>query len=205
LGTEAKGPLPQNMLEDPHQAGYEYNPQKAKDMLAKCGLPNNKEKLRILCRDESETTINNQIIKFIMQDLQAVGIDCVLVPIDPKLDGDIKTIRESCEVFINKYTAETGDPDNILVPNFTSEESTNRTGFYNDEVARKLVIASEILNPSKRAEMYREIQRIIVDEAPWICLFYPQLGIAYHDGLSGVKLNLFGLPHYDDIIVDNIN
>ncbi|MEL1136106.1 ABC transporter substrate-binding protein [Desulfitobacterium sp. THU1] len=204
LGTEAKGPLPQNILEDTQLIGYEYNPHKAKDMLIKCGLANSKEKLRILCRQEAETTVNNLFSKFIMQDLQAIGIDCILVPVDPSLDGDIKTIQSSCDIFVNKYTADTVDPDNILVPNFTQGESANRTGYYNEEVVRKLRKASEIVNPSKRAEVYREIQRIIVDEAPWIFLFYPQLGMACHDDLSGVKLNLFGLPRYEDIVVNRI-
>ena len=68
-----------------------------------------------------------------------------------------------------------------------------------------MALANKIINPQKRAEAYREIQRIIFEDAPWIFLYHPNIAFAYHSHIAGVKFNPLGLIKYEDIIVDQLD
>ena len=59
-----------------------------------------------------------------------------------------------------------------------------------------------MVHPGKRAECYHEIQRLIVDDAPWIFLLHPQWAIASRQGLSGLNMGNRGLIKLDDIMID---
>lgn len=204
LGIEAKGPYPPGIVSDPGLAGYEYNPRLAKELLANAGL-NGGPKLRVLYREDAGGNLFNKITEYVKEDLAAAGIDCVLVNTPAAGYLNVNNIREKCDVYIGRWIADTGDPDNYLQPLFTPELSTNRSSYKNEAVSRKMALANKIINPQKRAEAYREIQRIIFEDAPWIFLYHPNIAFAYHSHIAGVKFNPLGLIKYEDIIVDQLD
>jgi len=204
LGIEAKGPYPPGIVSDPGLAGYEYNPRLAKELLARAGLSNG-PKLKILYREDAGGNLFNKITEYVKEDLDAVGIDCVFVNTPAAGYLNVNNIREKCDVYIGRWIADTGDPDNYLQPLFTPDLSTNRSSYKNETVSRKMALANKIINPQKRAEAYREIQRIIFEDVPWIFLYHPNIAFAYHSHISGVKFNPLGLIKYEDIIVDKVD
>lgn len=66
------------------------------------------------------------------------------------------------------------DPVGIFVPVLKTKDRGNVSGYSNPEVDRLLTAADTELDVEKRAEMYRQAQAIIYDEAPLLYLWLPQ-------------------------------
>jgi ABC-type transport system substrate-binding protein len=199
LAEESKGPIPPNMIENNYLAGFEYNQNTAREILRRKGALG--QKLTIITREGSENTVFNRIAHFVIEDLKEIGINCVVqkVAMDKYLKPE--TIK-NCDLFISRWIADTGDLDNYLQPIFNPAPVTNRTRYNNPEVTSLLNEAKAIINPQKRVEIYKNIQKAIVNDVPWIFLYHPQMGYVYRDGVFGSGVSPLGLVRYEDIIVE---
>ena len=64
------------------------------------------------------------------------------------------------------------DEDDILNIHFDSDSPNNDTFYSNPEVDRLLREALVEADPQRRIELYQEAEQIILDEAPWLPLFF---------------------------------
>jgi ABC-type transport system substrate-binding protein len=203
LAIEAKGPFPPSMIENTTGLGYEYNPRLAREILQRNGLGNGAGKLKLLAREESDTSIYNPLTECIINDMKEVGIECELIRVSAAQYLNPESIRQ-CDIYVSRWIGDTGDPDNFLQPLFSTESKTNFSSYMNEEVTQAMNKAKEIINPDKRVEMYKEIQKTIVEDAPWIFLYHPQAGIASRNCVEGIRLSQLGLLKYEDIILGDI-
>lgn len=202
LGEPAKGPMPSNMVENSYLAGFEYNPALAKQILSKKGV--NNIKLKILIREESSETTFNKITEYIINDLKNVGIECSLEKIAPEKYLDPASISR-CDLFLSRWISDTGDMDNFLQPMFNKSNFTDFTGYDNTEVIDMMEKAKGIINPQKRIQIYKEIQKIIINDSPWIFLYHPQLGLTSKEGVLGARISPLGIVKYEDIMLNQVN
>jgi len=70
------------------------------------------------------------------------------------------------------WVADYPDPENFLDLLFHSESVENHTAYSNPDVDRLLEEARVEGDVSARLEIYQEVERIIVDEAPWLPLWF---------------------------------
>lgn len=203
LAIEAKGPFPPSMIDNAKDSGYSYNPRLAREILQRNGLGNAARKLRILAREENDTSIYNPLTECAINDLKEIGIECELVRVTSAQYLNPESIQK-CDIYLSRWIGDTGDPDNFLQPLFSSESKTNFSSYKREEVTQSMNKAKEIINPEKRVEMYRKIQQTIVDDAPWIFLYHPQAGIAFKNNVGGIRLSQLGLLKYEDIIMEDI-
>jgi ABC-type transport system substrate-binding protein len=201
IAVESKGPFPPSIIDNGYLPGFSYNPQKARDILKKCGFTNIKEKLRFLGRDGKVPTNNDRIIEYMINDLKEIGIECEVIKV-PASDYTKPESLAKCDVFMYGWVADTGDPDNYLEPLFNPDNLTNFTGYNNPKVMEIMNKARAVINPEKRIKMYKDIQNIIVEDAPWIFLHHPQQGSAARDGVTGVRVSSLGKIKYDEIILE---
>ncbi|MCT4621928.1 MAG: ABC transporter substrate-binding protein [Marinisporobacter sp.] len=201
LGEEAKGPIPSSMMENNYLSGVGYNPRGAKDIFNKKGSLIGSTKLKVLIRDESCDSIYNRIAQFIINDLKEVGIECIVETVHP--DNYVDTdVLNRCDLFVDRWIADTGDMDNFLEPLFNPSNITDFTGYNNLKVTEMMNKAKEIINPKKRNQMYKDIQKIIIEDMPWISLYYPQFGYVSREGIIGVRISPLGIIKYEDIIIE---
>lgn len=198
LGVLSKGPFPPTMVDNSYLSGFEYSPDKAKQILSRNGA--SQFSLKVLTRDESDDTLYNRMTQYIIKDLENVGVKCVLEKVSPGAYLTQESIVKT-DLFVGRWITDTADPDNFLEPLFKKENVTDFTRYHNEEVRKRMDKAKEVVNPDKRIDMYKEIQSIIVDEAPWIFIFHQQLGLTKRDGVIGVKVSPLGLTRYDDIMI----
>ncbi|WP_242847823.1 ABC transporter substrate-binding protein [Fervidicella metallireducens] len=202
MAVESKGPFPPSIVDNSYLPGFSYNPQKAKEILRKA-VSGKLDKLVILAREGSVNTTNDKITDCIVKNLKEIGIDCVIVKVPSNKYLSPESISK-CDIFISGWVADTGDADNYLEPLFNPDNYTNFTGYNNPEVLELMKQAREMLNPEKRLELYKRIQNIIVDDAPWLFLHHPQSGVISRDGIAGVRMNSLGKIKYDDIFIEKI-
>ena len=76
------------------------------------------------------------------------------------------------QMFDIGWIADYPDPENFLDILFHSESSNNHTNYNNPEVDRLLVEARVETDEFARHALYNRIEQLILDDAPWIPLWY---------------------------------
>lgn len=196
LGTAASSPMPSSMLGGKVIRPYEYDPEKAKRMLRQSGL--NNFNISLASRDGHNGGVFSKILQYVLEDLKAVGFNVSVTDV-PTSEFIGKKIFHSHDVFISRWIGDNGDQDNFLAPLFNPNSTSNFSSYTNSEVAELMEQAKKLLNPTKRMEIYEKINHILHEEAPWVYLFHPKLGVAYHNHLAGMNLNSLTIIRFDQI------
>jgi len=198
MALESKGPFPPSIIDNKYLPAFEYNPSMVKDLISKKRIASSL-KIKLLIRDGSPDTVFNKIAQYVLEDLKKVGIECSIEKVHS--DKYFASIPHS-DLFISRWIADTGDPDNFLQPNFNETNYTDFTGYRNDDVLEMMNNAKEILNPLKRIKLYEDIQKKIVSHSPWIFLYHPQVAVATNAGVLGARLNPLGIVRFEDIVIE---
>src|SRR5262249_34445172 len=89
------------------------------------------------------------------------------------------------------------DPDMVMYPLLHSTQWTpngpNRALYKNEKFDELLAQARQVSGQGKRAELYREAQKILVDDAPWIFIDHEIQIAAMSKRVQGFKLH----PSFD--------
>ncbi len=76
------------------------------------------------------------------------------------------------QMFEIGWIADYPDPQNFLDILFHSESSNNHTHYSNSEVDALLEQARTETNEAERIRIYQQVEQLIIDDAPWIPLWY---------------------------------
>jgi len=86
--------------------------------------------------------------------------------------SDISQKENPYQMYSLGWIADYPDPENFLDVLFHSEKSENHMGYSNPEVDDLLEKARTEQDPEKRLKLYQEAEQIIINDAPWVPLFY---------------------------------
>ncbi|KKK63378.1 hypothetical protein LCGC14_2994880, partial [marine sediment metagenome] len=108
--------------------------------------------------------------------------------------GQFKTYLRSDAVQIYRYVwfADMPDPDSFLFSLFASDSPVNFMRYQSKEVDQMLRSARSIIDPVKRAKMYRRIEALVLKSSPLIPLFYLSIDRVYQSTVQGVQPNALG-------------
>lgn len=200
LGEEAKGPIPPRIVNNTYLQEVPYNPSMAKDILNKEGLYKSGDIIKLIIRDEPETTLFHRITQYIIDDLEGLGIKLEISKIPNKDYLKANNIAK-CHIFVGRWIADTGDPDNYLQPLFNYNNQTNATRYNNHEVVELMNRAKEIINPNKKMEIYKDIQNIIIDDCPLVPIYHPRTALASKKNIVGARLSPLGIINYENVLI----
>lgn len=82
--------------------------------------------------------------------------------------------RRERDMYLTSWGNASLDPSDIMLPTLRTGGRGNHSGFSNATVDRLLDTAEIEPDQDRRRDMYREAQRIVTEEAPWIFLWLPQ-------------------------------
>jgi peptide/nickel transport system substrate-binding protein len=101
------------------------------------------------------------------------------------------------ELFALSWAAGSEDPDMVMYPLFHSSQWTpngpNRGMYKNEKFDTLLGEARQVTDQAKRAALYREAQKILYDDAPWVFVDHEILIAATSKRVLGFKLH----PNFD--------
>lgn len=189
------GPLVPGYNKD--SKSYEYNVEKAKELMKKAGYP-----------DGFKTTIwiNNSNIRkdiaTIAQDqLRQIGIDMKIETLEwgAYLEG---TARGEHDMFILGWVTVTGDADYGLFPLFHSSSHGrpgNRSFYTNPEVDKLLSFARTSIDQNARFEAYKKVQDIVQEELPIITLVNQSQNVATQKDIENFPINPTGYYELYDV------
>jgi ABC-type oligopeptide transport system substrate-binding subunit len=95
-----------------------------------------------------------------------------------------------------RWAADYLDPQNFLSVLLRTGSWENNFNYSNPEFDKLCDQADVEPNSAKRMELYRRAERIAVDDAPWICLYFQRDLELHKPYVKGIRDSLMGhLPH----------
>ncbi len=204
-GVPARGVLPPGMPGfNPHRTGYPYTPAKAKQLLREAGYPEGFETELWINANMNTEVRQSQAIQ---QDLAKVGIKVSIKAVTGatriEAVGRRKTVPMAHFGWYQDYPDPSNFLDVLLSGHRITEVNSNNVAFYdNSEVNDLLSRAAYDLDPQHRLSLYQQAESIIVDEAPWVFLYHPNMYILRQPWLHGLDLNPVWPIRYERMWID---
>jgi peptide/nickel transport system substrate-binding protein len=170
---------------------YDYNPEKAKELLKKANFDFNQTvNMRT---PQGRYLFDKQVSEAVQAYLQAIGVKTELRTYDwpTYVAGLLKPIQESeLEVFLLGWGPVVLDADFALYGQFHSSVNPPKglgSAFYSNPEFDKLMDASRLeQNPKKRLEIFKKASEMVWDDAPWLWLHVEKFVIAYSSKIKGM-------------------
>lgn len=164
IGVPAKNMLPPSLWGyNEAVVDYEYNPAKAREYLAKAGLPRGfKTRLWAMPNPRPYMPQPTKIAEAIQADLKAVGIEAEMVTMD-WATYLAKTREGAQDLYMLGWTGDNGDPDNFLYWFFGQKETRSR--YLHARAAELTRRAQSMMVQEERAQLYREAQVMLKEDA----------------------------------------
>jgi len=179
--------------------GFDYNPQKAQQLIAEAGFTNGKKMPKITL---STTAAYLDICKYIQQQAEQVGIS---MEVDVNQAAALRQMIANSKMpfFRGSWIADYADPENYLAlfytPNFCPA-GANYTHYSNPEFDRLYEQARGETDYDKRLALYRKMDQMIMDEAPVVVLYYDKVLRFVQNNIEGLGINSMNLLHLKNVI-----
>ncbi len=176
-GVPAHGLLPPGLAgRDDELAPYAYDPARARALLAEAGHADGLELEYVLPKDETA----ERLAQSMQADLAAVGVRVRLRVLSWAAFLDETTRAGGAPFSQTSWFQDYPDASSFLDTRLHSRmiapdgEPSNNDSFYaNPEVDRLLDEARRTRDPSARAAAYRQVERIVHADAPWLFGYHP--------------------------------
>lgn len=182
--------------------GYEYNPEKAKDLLAQAGYPDGRDFPEIILHLSPLEEIHHisGIIQNMIKENLNINIKIVIIP----LAQLIENFESGGSIFwYSRWVADYPDPENFLnllygihVPVDAKEKTHINADRYRNEVFDSIfALALKTVDQKKRYALYQQADQIALDDAAIIPLYYPDSYRLLKAYIKGFDIN--GMEYID--------
>jgi ABC-type transport system substrate-binding protein len=168
--TISHGMLPPGMLgRDDALQPYPYDPARARQLLAEAGYPDGFETDYItLSGDEPR-----KLAASLQADLALVGVRLRIVELSIPAYLAAVSSKDGSPLSFTSWTQDYPDPTNFFDTRFhsrlISDQGSLNDSFYSDPAADALMDQARAeLDPERRAALYRQLEGVLHDAAPWI-------------------------------------
>jgi peptide/nickel transport system substrate-binding protein len=179
---------------------YEYNPQRARDLLKEAGFAQGlkeitwddgkKEPLQFWYMPVSRPYYPNpkEIGEAMAADLAMAGITVQLQTTDWTVYLD-KRKNGQLPLYMMGWTGDNGDPDNFVCYFFCSP-GASREGFYTNQPLTEILLqAQKLTDQGKRAELYHKAEQMIHDDVARLFIAHNQPPIPFQKKVKGYVAN----------------
>lgn len=168
-GRLASGPLPDVMREWEQPVHYEYNPEKAKELVKKGGSDGITINFYITADQEVI-----DIAEVIQSYIRELGINVRIKQLEWSAYKEAVNKGEA-DMFYLSWWADYPDPENFLFPLFHSSNhgaAGNRVRYTNRQVDALIEKGQQAMDEKQRNLFYRQAEEMIIADAPWVFLWH---------------------------------
>jgi len=168
--------------------GYNYNPEKAKQLLKDAGFPNGEGLPTITM---STTNSYQDLCEYIQGQLGEAGIK-VKVEVNQAAQHRQMVSKQQLSWFRGSWIADYADPENYLSLFYSKNKSPNGpnyTHFESPLFDSEYEAAMRIQNDSLRSIKYHQLDSIVMSEAPIVVLYYDKVLRLHQNNVNGLGIN----------------
>lgn len=191
------GPLPMVVRGFNHDLPeFRYDPSRARALLAEAGLTNGFETTLWLNRDDPRWT---KIALFVQQSLKEIGVTVNIKEVTYAALVAASGTRRTVPMCVWDWMTPFNDPketlDSLLNGDKISDQASVNNAFYsNARVQRLFRDADATPDAQRRSAIFHEIERLIIDDAPWIFLVQLNTEVTRQPWLKGLTPRGFWPP-----------
>lgn len=196
VNERAEGVVPKGIFSyDPNFKGLPYDVEAAKKLLADAGYADGKGLPPITLYFRQAQPDLRKTAEVIKENLSAIGLQVNLQEMEWGAYLK-KNNNNETELFHMRWGADYLDPQNFLSLLLTTTGTENHTGYSNPEYDKLCAQADVERDQKKRIALYQKAERIVVDDAPWVPIYYQKDLELMKPWVTNVRDSLFGhLPH----------
>jgi dipeptide transport system substrate-binding protein len=205
-GTMAKNPIPPTIWSyNDAVADYEYDPQRARALLKKAGVPQGfATDIWAMPVQRPYNPNARKMAEMIQQDLREVGVDASVVTyewgtyLQKSRDGEHGTI-------LLGWTGDNGDPDNFFSPLLScasARSGNNRAAWCNEEFDTLIGKARRTADRAERERLYLEAQQVFKREAPWLTIAHSVRYQPSRREVRGLRIDPFGGIYFSGVSLE---
>lgn len=181
---------------DPNLKGLEYDPAKAKKLMAEAGYPGGKNFPTLTLTFREKQADMRRFAEAMADQLEKnLGIQVSLREMEW---GSFLEARNNGTLpfYYLRWMADYLDPQDFLSIMLRTGTQENGANYSNPEFDRLVDQADVMTDTEKRLELYRRAERIVVEDAAWIPLYFQTDVELWDPAVQGVRESLMGhLPH----------
>jgi ABC-type transport system substrate-binding protein/methyl-accepting chemotaxis protein len=185
MAEPAVGPIPPGVLGyDTSERGYTYDAARARALLEEAGYGGGFD------TEIWWSQSVNPAVESLKEDLAEVGIRAEFrYVVAAEMQRALR--MRMVPIAGRDWYADYPDPDNFTYVLFNSRNRDLFIGTYNsEEVDRLTDEARSVMNREQRAELYRDVTRLLLEDAPCAFLAHRRSFVAHRATLEGVTLHL---------------
>jgi peptide/nickel transport system substrate-binding protein len=198
FGKPANSFLPPGLAYyDPHSPGLQYNMAKAKQALAKSHYAKG---LKLEFIVASGDQVHRAIAQIVQASLAKLGVTVTLRTVDSSTEY-AQIQQQHYQLGISYWQNDITDPDELATFALDPKGGANSwfTGYSNPEVTALIHRAQREFDPSKRAALYKQMQRLSGLDAFSAYLYYSPFPYAFSDKVHGFFVSPLGNFHLEDV------
>jgi len=167
--------------------GYQYDPQKAKAKLAEGGQPNGFTFTLEIFASPAQA----RLAQLIQAQLADVGITAKIQAYEVTTLID-RVTGKRFQAAIGSWTPRP-DIDGTMYNHFSTKGNVNSVSYSNPTVDALFEKTRTIPDGPQRVQVYRQIQRMIIDDCPWIFLAFLNLMVGMRTAVQGIPASPDGM------------
>lgn len=181
---------------------YTYDPAKARKLLSEAGYPGGKGLPELTI----STTANYlDLCKYIQQQLELVGIR-IKIDVNPPAALSEQIAQGKSAWFRKSWIADYPDAENYLSLFYSrnfAPDGPNYTHFSSRTFDNLYDRARSTSNDTQRTEIYKQMDRLLMQEAPVVVLYYDQILHFTHKNVHGLQTNALNALDLRHVVIDN--
>ena len=202
-GQKAKNPIPPTIWSyDDTTVDWEYNPEKAKELLKKNGVETLETDLWWMPVQRPYNPNAKRMAEMMQADLAKVGINAKLVSYEW---GEYRKRLQAGEhqLGLLGWTGDNGDPDNFFFLAGCDKDGKpagqNLSKWCDATFNADMMKARSLTNQDERAAIYKEMQKIHHDQLPWLNIAHSTVFEPVRKEVSGYKISPLGAHEFQDV------
>ena len=197
LATPAKSLLPSTTLYyDPNTNPIGYDLTKAKALLAASSHPNGFSVDALVGSGDSS---NLGVVQIWAAALKQIGITLNIKQVEPTTGQNLYN-TEKYQIWVSAWTNDTPDPDELMGAGLDyHNQNALHTGYHNDQVVALVNQGRAELDPTKRQQIYSQLQTIINQDCPQIYTVEVPRLYATTSAVHGFMPNSQGKYSFEDV------
>jgi peptide/nickel transport system substrate-binding protein len=187
--------LPDGQLGADNETPFKFDLKKAKELLAKGGQPNGFD----VTMDVTNKSEARQLAASLQNSMAKAGVNLIIRTADNKTT--LTKYRASThDIYLGTWGSDYQDPHSNA-DGYLNSPLGKRNGWLDPTRATAVNAARDEKDPAKRAQMYMDLQKMALDESPFVILFQQVETAAIRKNVSNFIMGpTFDLNLYKNVV-----